>query len=107
MTDHVLEQLAATNPEAEIWWDSSPLIFPSWKEETLAKAPAGKENDWADQLTRFYDQGTIDREGTMGFRGVTTNPPLSLQAIELARHDWTTRIQQIAASDRALDSTLR
>ena len=37
-TLHPLEQLAATNPDAEIWWDSSPLIFPSWKEETLAKA---------------------------------------------------------------------
>ena len=38
-TLHPLEQLAATNPDAEIWWDSSPLIFPSWREETLAKAP--------------------------------------------------------------------
>ena len=31
---HPLEQLAATNPGAEIWWDSSPLIFPSWRAET-------------------------------------------------------------------------
>jgi len=29
MTQNILEKLAATNPEAEIWWDSSPLIFPS------------------------------------------------------------------------------
>ena len=28
---HPLEQLAATNPDAEIWWDSSPLIYPSWR----------------------------------------------------------------------------
>ena len=42
MSKHVLEKLAETNPEAEIWWDSSPLIYPSWKEETLAKAPEGK-----------------------------------------------------------------
>ena len=41
MTQHPLEQLAATNPDAEIWWDSSPLIFASWREETLAKAPEG------------------------------------------------------------------
>ena len=39
-TLHPLEQLAATNPDAEIWWDSSPLIYPSWKQETLAKAIA-------------------------------------------------------------------
>ena len=46
MTQNILERLAATNPDAEIWWDSSPLIYPSWKEETLAKAPEGKRADW-------------------------------------------------------------
>ena len=33
---HPQEQLAATNPDSEIWWDSSPLIYPSWEQETLA-----------------------------------------------------------------------
>ncbi len=103
MTEHVLEQLAATNPESEIWWDSSPLIFPSWKEETLAKAPEGKRADWEEQLTRLYDQSTIDSQGTMGFRGVTTNPPLSLQAIKLDPQGWAARIREIAKADPALD----
>lgn len=103
MTKHVLEQLAETNPEAEIWWDSSPLIFPSWKAETLAKAPADKREDWEAQLTRFYDQAAIDAEGTMGFRGVTTNPPLSLQAIKLDPEGWAKHIREIAASDPAMD----
>jgi transaldolase len=103
MTDHPLEQLAATNPDAEIWWDSSPLIYPSWKEETLAKAPAGQEADWNAQLTRFYDDATIQRDGTMGFRGVTTNPPLSLQAIKLAPELWANEINSIAAKNPGLD----
>jgi len=100
---HPLEQLAATNPDAEIWWDSSPLIFPSWKEETLAKAPEGERADWNAQLTRFYDDATIQREGTMGFRGVTTNPPLSLQAIKLAPEMWAAEIKSIAAKNPGLD----
>ncbi len=103
MTDNVLEQLAATNPDAEIWWDSSPLIFPSWRKETLAKAPQGKEADWDAQLTRFMDQETVQAEGRMGFRGVTTNPPLSLQAIKLAPQMWAERIREIAKNDPALD----
>jgi transaldolase len=111
MTDHVLdklvlhplEQLAATNPDAEIWWDSSPLIYPSWRAETLAKAPAGKEAEWDAQLTRFYDEGVVQAEGRMGFRGVTTNPPLSLQAIKLAPELWADEIRKIASQDRALD----
>ena len=102
-TLHPLEQLAATNPDAEIWWDSSPLIFPSWKEETLAKAPEGKRAEWDAQLTRFYDDATIRSHGTMGFRGVTTNPPLSLQAIKLAPEMWSAEIKSIAARNPGLD----
>ena len=101
-TLHPLEQLAATNPEAEIWWDSSPLIYPSWKDETLAKAPEGERAAWEAQLTRFYDDATIQREGTMGFRGVTTNPPLSLQAIKLAPAMWAAEIKAIAAKNPGL-----
>jgi transaldolase len=100
---HPLEQLAATNADAEIWWDSSPLIYPSWKEETLAKAPEGQRAEWEAQLTRFYDDATIQSQGTMGFRGVTTNPPLSLQAIKLAPEMWSAEIKQIAAKNPGLD----
>jgi len=101
MTKHPLEQLAETNPESEIWWDSSPLIYPSWKAETLAAAPDATHADWTEQLTRFFDADTIARDGTMGFRGVTTNPPLSLQAISVDPEGWSARIREIAAADRS------
>ena len=83
MKQHVLEKLAATNPESEIWWDSSPLIFQSWKDETLAKDPDPANSGWREQTVRLFDLQTIDAEGKMGFRGVTTNPPLCLQASKL------------------------
>ncbi len=103
MTQNILEKLAATNPEAEIWWDSSPLIFPSWKEETLAKAPEGKRAEWDAQLTRLMDHETIETTGVMGFRGVTTNPPLSLQAIKLAPERWANHIRDIARANPDMD----
>ena len=102
-TDHVLELLAATNPEAEIWWDSSPLVYESWKAETLAKDPDPKASGWSDQLFRLLDAQTILAEGKMGFRGVTTNPPLSLQAIKTAPDAWAKRIREIAKEDPSLD----
>jgi transaldolase len=103
MSDNVLEKLAATNPDAEIWWDSSPLIYPSWEAETLAKAPEGKRADWEVQLNRLYNNETIHSQGTMGFRGVTTNPPLSLQAIRLAPELWAAEIKKIARDHPGLD----
>lgn len=103
MTDHVLEQLAATNADSEIWWDSSPLIYASWKEETLAKDPNPATSGWAEQLTRFLDPKAIESEGKMGFRGVTTNPPLSLQAIKLAPEQWANRVKEIARANPGAD----
>ncbi|MGZ3344017.1 MAG: transaldolase family protein [Caulobacteraceae bacterium] len=96
MSQHVLERLAQTNPESEIWWDSSPLIYANWKQETLAKDPNPATSGWSDQLTRFLDPQAIQSQGKMGFRGVTTNPPLSLQAIKLAPDMWAGRVKGIA-----------
>lgn len=103
MTEHVLERLAATNPDCEIWWDSSPLIYPSWKTDTLAKDPDPTASGWSEQLTRLFDEGAIQAHGRMGFRGVTTNPPLSLQAIKLAPGVWAGRIRQFAEDHPDLD----
>lgn len=30
MALHILEKLAQTNPNCEIWWDSSPLAYNQW-----------------------------------------------------------------------------
>lgn len=94
---HVLEKLAATNPDCEIWWDSSPLVYANWKRETLDRAPEGKKADWSAQLTRLFDADRLRLESQMGFHGVTTNPPLSLQAIQNNPSYWVERIQEIAA----------
>src|SRR5690606_19523859 len=102
-TLHPLEQLAATHPDAEGWWGSSPLIYPSWKDETLAKAPEGEKALWQAQLTRLYDDATSTAEGAMGGRGATTNPPLSLQAIKLAPELWAKEILAIAQKNPGLD----
>ncbi len=98
MSLHVLEKLAATNPDCEIWWDSSPLVYDGWKAEVLGRAPAEKRASWSAQLTRLFDAGTVEKEGAMGFRGVTTNPPLSLQTVQANPEFWTGEIHRIAAN---------
>lgn len=103
MSKHILEQLAETNPQCEIWWDSSPLVYESWKKSVLENAPEEKQSEWDAQLTRLFDKNTVRDEGAMGFRGVTTNPPLCLQALQQDPDFWSDRIRKIA-SDMTLPS---
>ena len=93
MTPHILEKLAQTNPDCEIWWDSSPLVYDQWATGVLSKAPATKKAEWEEQLKRLFDSEAIIEKGTMGFRGVTTNPPLSLQAILADPDYWVGKIR--------------
>ena len=98
---HILERLAATNPDCEIWFDSSPLVYAKWQASVLAKAPPDKRRDWEAQLTRLFDTANVEGDGSMGFAGVTTNPPLSLQAIESDPEAWTKEIRRIADENPA------
>lgn len=103
MSLHILEKLAATNPDCEIWWDSSPLVYESWKDGVLSAAPDAKRATWAEQLTRLFDPSTVAQTGVMGFGGVTTNPPLALQAIQNDPAFWAEEIRRIAAENPEAD----
>lgn len=80
MKKNPLERLAQTHPGLEIWWDSSPLIYSAWSEELLKKASPDRVDEIQKQLKRFYDPKYPE---SAFFRGVTTNPPLSLQVIKM------------------------
>lgn len=99
MSRHILEKLAATNPDCEIWWDSSPLVYDSWRRAVLKDAPAAKRTEWTAQLDRLFDPATAD----LGFHGVTTNPPLTLQAIQDDPEAWTAEIRHIIAENPGAD----
>ena len=73
MPVHVLEKLVATNTASEVWWDSSPLVYETWRQATLAQAQQTKRADWQAQLARLFDPSRA-AAGEMGFGGVTTNP---------------------------------
>ncbi len=83
-----LEKLMKTHPGLEIWWDSSPLVYASWMEGVLKKASAEKRDELQEQLKRLYDP---EAPGRTLFRGVTTNPPLSLGVIK-ARESFVNEI---------------
>ena len=89
---HVLEKLQATNPHAEIWWDSAPMVYENWARKVLEKAPIEKKELWREQLQRLFDPQHPERTF---FRGVTTNPPLSLGAVKDNPVFWADFVQKL------------
>jgi len=83
--NNLLEKLIEVSPEMEIWWDSSPVIFENWCRKMLAKA---KESDKETLNRQFGRMINKEKPEASLFRGVTTNPPLSLDAIKDGEPYW-------------------
>ena len=83
--NNLLEALVQVSPGMEIWWDSSPVIFENWCRKLLDKADAGDQQTLKRQFGRMYN---MENPEESLFRGVTTNPALSLQAIKDDEPYW-------------------
>ena len=83
--NNLLEKLVELSPGMEIWWDSSPVIFANWCRKLLAKAEEGDKETLKRQFGRMYNK---EKPEASLFRGVTTNPSLSLQAIKDDEQYW-------------------
>jgi transaldolase len=98
---NLFEKLVEVSPKMEIWWDSSPVIFKNWCRKMLDQAAPGNREIMQRQFDRMYDENTPE---TQLFRGVTTNPPLSLQAIQDDPPYWKKVAQTIIAENPAIDT---
>jgi transaldolase len=85
MIESPIERLANTHPDLEIWWDSSPLVYAEWIQKMLSAAPPGRRPVLEEQLARLY---VADNPARSLFRGCTTNPLLSWQAVKADRRFW-------------------
>ena len=97
---NLLEELVKVSPGMEIWWDSSPVIFANWCRKMLAKAPEGDKETLKRQFDRMYN-GKDDKNSL--FRGVTTNPALSLQAIKDDEPYWREVTKGIISKNKGID----
>ena len=98
---NLLEELVDVSPGMEIWWDSSPVIFNNWCKKLLDKADVADRELLQAQFDRMYDPSNPE---TQLFRGVTTNPPLSLQAIQDDIPLWEKKAQEIIADNPGIDT---
>ena len=80
MIESPVERLAKTHHDMEIWWDSSPLVYSQWVQKMLnAAEQPSRKSILQEQFARLYNTET---PSLSVFRGCTTNPPLSWQAIQ-------------------------
>ena len=94
------ERLVDISPGMEIWWDSSPVVFENWCKKLLEKADPADRDLLQTQFNRMYDK---DNPQNQLFRGVTTNPPLSLQAIQTDPAYWEVVAKDIISENPGLD----
>jgi transaldolase len=97
---NLIEKLVEISPGMEIWWDSSPVIFSNWCRKMLDKAVPENRDIMQRQFDRMYDNNAPENQL---FRGVTTNPPLSLQAIQDDPPYWEGVTKEIIAENPGLD----
>jgi len=97
---NLLEKLVEVSPGMEIWWDSSPVIFSNWCRKMLDKAAPENRELLQRQFSRMYNQNAPEKQL---FRGVTTNPPLSLQAIQDDPPYWEGVAREIIAENPGID----
>ena len=100
--DTVLDRLLHTAPGLEIWWDSSPLVYPSWTKKLISSFPEERQEMLARQLRRLYDP---QNPAATLFTGVTTNPPLSYKAIQDDPARWSKWVKDYAAQHPDLEAT--
>lgn len=98
---NLFEDLVAVSPGMEIWWDSSPVIFDNWCQKMLAKADDADKPALEAQFKRMYN---LDDPMSQLFRGVTTNPPLSLAAFKDDPARWEKVAEKVVAENQGLDT---
>jgi transaldolase len=97
----LLDRLLRTSPGLEIWWDSSPLVYQSWTKKLISSFPEGKQAILREQLRRLYDPANPSK--TL-FTGVTTNPPLSYQAIQDDPACWSAWVAEYTRAHPGQDA---
>ncbi|MBF0279675.1 MAG: transaldolase [SAR324 cluster bacterium] len=99
MGKSVVEKLWEVQPEAEIWWDSSPLVFANWRTQMIEQASdKGEMSAWLDRL---FNENNAPQDNLV--RGVTTNPPLSYAAIKDNPEYWAGWIRDFIKNENCTE----
>jgi len=100
MIESPVERLIKTNPDMEVWWDSSPLIFDQWVQKLVNAAEPSRKGVLKEQLLRLYN---AEHPEQSVFRGCTTNPPLSWGAVQSNPKYWDEWVRKLCNENPKLN----
>lgn len=86
------ERLQQLNDDFEIWWDSSPLVYSTWKAKYLETISDSKQDKFSCWLDRLYNEKNPEDSV---FRGVTTNPRLTRETLDWIPETCTPWIREL------------
>jgi transaldolase len=99
MFESPVERLTKTHPDMEIWWDSSPLVYDQWVRKMLNSAEPSRKMVLEEQLSRLFN---AEAPAKSIFRGCTTNPSLSWQAVKSDPEFWNEWLDDLIQTNSGL-----
>lgn len=99
MIESPVERLAKTHPDLEVWWDSSPLVYRQWVRKMVDRGEPARKPVLTEQLARLFNE---ENPAESVFRGCTTNPPLSWQAVQSDPEFWNQWVDELIKSSPGL-----
>ena len=91
MMENVWRRIQALNPETEIWWDSSPLVWPNFVESYTKSLPAEDQAWFKKEVDGMFLDAPVSN---WAFKGCTTNPPLSWAVLQKRTDEWVEIIKE-------------
>ena len=82
---NALYQLKSLNPETEVWWDSSPLVYPNFQADYPKSVPESERAFIQEQVDSIF---LGNPPGQWVMDGCTTNPPLSWAVLKQRKEEW-------------------
>jgi transaldolase len=85
-------RLKELSSDTEIWWDSSPLVWPNFRENYLSKVPEADRAQFTADTGSMFFNAPVDE---WAFDGCTTNPPLSWDVLKTRKAEWAGIIREV------------
>lgn len=89
--ENVWRKIQEISPETEIWWDSSPLVWPNFVESYYKTLPEADQEWFKKEVNGMFLDAPVSN---WAFRGCTTNPPLSWAVLQKRTDEWIEIIKE-------------